>query len=84
MKASHASFAAPLALLSLALGSAGQTGKVTVLMKEAPAEFPGNHTLTFDTPGVVNAFVTAPVVPATITVTSGRPTAASFVVTSAR
>jgi len=37
MKASRTSLAAPLALLVLALGCSGQTGKVTVLMKDAPA-----------------------------------------------
>ena len=37
MKASRTSLAAPLALLVLALGCTGQTGKITVLMKDAPA-----------------------------------------------
>src|SRR5512140_3758347 len=41
MRASRATFAAPLALFLLALGctgQTGQTGKITVLMKDAPAD----------------------------------------------
>lgn len=45
--------------------------------------FPGDYTLTFNAPSAVNAFVTAPAVPTTVTVASGRATAASFVMTSA-
>jgi hypothetical protein len=44
--------------------------------------FPGDYTLTFTAPSPVT-FVTAPPVPATITVASGSPAAASFVLTSA-
>jgi hypothetical protein len=45
--------------------------------------FPGDYTLSFSGPAAVNAFVTAPPVPATVTVTSGQATAAAFVMTSA-
>jgi Domain of unknown function (DUF4382) len=45
--------------------------------------FPGDYTLTFSPPSAVNSFVTAPPVPATVTVTSGQATAASFTMTSA-
>jgi hypothetical protein len=45
--------------------------------------FPGEYSLDFAKPSAVNAFVTAPPVPAAVTVTSGQATAASFTVTSA-
>lgn len=44
--------------------------------------FPGDYTLTFTAPSGVS-FVTAPALPATVTVVSGQAAAASFVVTSA-
>jgi hypothetical protein len=45
--------------------------------------FPGDYNLSFTSPAAVNAFVTAPPVPATVTVTSGQATSAPFVMTSA-
>jgi len=45
--------------------------------------FPGDYTLTFNAPSSVNAFVTAPPVPASVTVTSGQATTAAFVLSSA-
>ena len=45
--------------------------------------FPGDYTLTFNAPAAVNAFATTPPVPATVTVTSGQATTASFVLSAA-
>ena len=45
--------------------------------------FPGDYTLTFNSPASVNAFATTPPVPTTVSVASGQATAASFVMTSA-
>ncbi len=43
---------------------------------------PGNYTLTFTAPAAIASFVTTPAVPATVTVSSGQPTAEAFTVSS--
>jgi len=83
---------ATLADFEAVLTPAGGGGSTTLALTSTDATtyaasfrflFPGDYTLTFTAPSPVT-FVTAPPVPASVTVTSGQATAASFVVTSAQ
>jgi hypothetical protein len=65
---------------TLALAS-GSGGAFTATFKYL---IPGSYTLSFTAPASVATFATTPLAPATVTVSSGQLTAASFVVTSAQ
>jgi hypothetical protein len=79
-----------LAKFSAVLTSSGGSPKTLPLADAGGGTFgvsflylaPGAYTLDFDPNGVVSTFTTTPPVPASVTVTSGQATAASFTVTS--